>query len=116
MGTGREPANSTLFGLIPRVQWMVAWKSGMETGRLDDGFAQFVRLADHAAGLQAAAGQHAAERFGVMSASAAAVELWRPSEFGGNDHERGVEQLRAFQILEQRGEGLIEILNQQVLL
>lgn len=32
MGTGRVPSMSSWWGLIPRAAWMVAWKSGMETG------------------------------------------------------------------------------------
>jgi len=32
MGTGREPTKRSFLGLIPNAAWIVAWKSGTETG------------------------------------------------------------------------------------
>ena len=63
------------------------------TGRLDDLHRQLVGLADGLAGLQAAAGQRDAEALAVMAAAAAAVELRRAAELGGDDDQRLVEQL-----------------------
>ena len=82
---------------------------------LDDSLSQLVGNANRAARLQSAARQHAAEGARLMAAATAAFELRRPSELGRDHHQRGVEQPRSFQIRDQRREGLVQILNQQVL-
>src|SRR5579859_7649031 len=73
-------------------------------GPFDDGLGKFISLADDASGSQSAAGQHCAECLGMVAAPAAAVELRRTSELGGNHNQRSLQHLLVFQILEQGGE------------
>ena len=84
-------------------------------GSLQDLRADLIGDANRLPRTQPATRQHHAECLGLMSASAAAVELRRPSEFGGNHHQRRIQQFILLQILQQRGECLIQILNQQML-
>ena len=68
---------------------------------LDNLLGQFIRHTVGATMLQAAAGQEHRERRALMPATAATVKLRRPAELGGDDDERLVEQLLAFEILHQ---------------
>ena len=83
---------------------------------VDDFHAEFVCLANRSSGPKSAAGKQSAERLRMMAAASAAIELSGTSELSGDHNQRRIEQLRSFQILYQRRERLIQILNQQVLL
>jgi len=50
-----------------------------------------------------------------MAAAASGVELRGAAELGGDHDEGRVEHAVAFEVLEERGEGLIEVLDQEVL-
>ena len=95
---------------------MVAWKSGIETGRSTMVFANSSVAPMTRPVRKPPPASTRAEGSGLMAAAAAAVELRRTSELGGDHHQRGVQQFRLLQIVQQRREGLIQILNQQVLL
>ena len=65
---------------------------------------------------QTAPGQGDAESFRVVAAAAAGIEFWRAAEFAGDDYQRFIQQLGGLQIFDQRGECLIELLDENVLL
>ena len=89
---------------------------GHGDGVLKDGLAQLIGGADGLSGLQSAASQRDAKRLRVMAASAAVVEFGRATKLGGDDDEGLIKELVRFEIGDERGEGLIEIADEEVLI
>ena len=89
---------------------------GDRDGPVDDRPGQVVGGADDPAGAEAAAGQQGAEGGGLVAPAAAGVELGGAAELGGDDDQRRVEPADPLQVVEQGGEGAVELGDQLVLL
>src|ERR1700676_356033 len=61
-------------------------------GPVDDGIPKLVGCADHLPGTQSTARQQRAECLGVVSASAAAVELRRAAELRSDYNQRAIQK------------------------
>src|SRR5947209_8453362 len=71
--------------------------------------AEFVGGAVDHAPFDAPACEPGREAVDVMIPAIAALSAWRAAELGGEDNDRVIEQAAPLQILQQRGDGLIDL-------
>src|SRR5690606_8639313 len=66
--------------------------------------------------IQSTAGENHREGSRLVATAATAIELRRAAEFGGHHDARFIEQLFLLEILDERGQNLVEVLDEDVLL
>ena len=71
--------------------------------------AEFIGGAIDVAAFDAAAGHPDGEAVGIVVATVTALRKWRAAEFAGPDEQRAVEQAAGFEILDERGDGLVDL-------
>ena len=96
-----------------RVEAELVQDRGVDVGDvmpvLDGVEAEFVGRAVDDAALDAAAGQPDREAVGVVVAAVGALRTRGAAELGGPDHERVVEQAAVLEVVEQAGDGLVDL-------
>ena len=104
IGTGRGPSYSSFAGSMPRAAWIVAWKSGIDTGSSTI-FLPGRRSTPYAPRCFSPPPASTSENaVALVPAAAAAVELRRAAELGADHDQRRVEQLPRLQVEDQPGE------------
>jgi hypothetical protein len=85
-------------------------------GAIDNFAAEVIGSADDESGFESAAEDGDGEGSALVTASAPAVKFGWASEFGTDGDECGIEEIALLEVIEESGEGLVEFLNEDVLI
>ena len=82
-------------------------------GRVHNRFPDLVRCANRDSPAHGSSGEQRAECVRLVASPSVCIEFRRPSELGGDDDQRAVEESMTIKIVQQGRKGLVQVLNQQ---